>query len=192
MQRLNTSCSTIITDFDSKVANATKTFADSTKQPLADFDKSNKTFATSLTQLTSLYNDFKSAIAEVKTIKDVLTRHSEELKKSQGEQDVVLNEIKVKIVDGNNLINSHIRQIKELCSSINTAADTINTSVISLNTKTDNLSSLVNTIGKKISDEQKSTDNKIESIQSELSKTVNVNRWLIIAGIIAAVILHFV
>lgn len=108
-------------------------------------------------------------------------------------QDAVLNDIKQKVLIAlesiENLSNRLVNKIESLSQEIKSG-------IRSLHERLDNLGSALSQMEQNIkSDLQSSTDiikSTIEESNKQTAKNININRWIIIVGIILLAILHFV
>ena len=167
------------------------------------------------------------SIDEIKPIKDILPQISKDLKESQKEQDVVLNDIKQKVTEipptikrnaddillklgslnvgllaaiGNNA--TKIESLKEKADGLALKMDSFKTELTQaieknstkidlLNEKSDNLKNATSHILSVLQSSSQSMISAISTSKEETAKSININRWIIIIGIIILAALQF-
>lgn len=188
ISKLITSCSEIITTFHTDVTSIATEFKTQTESTLSQFVEQNKKLEDFVLKLNTLHDEIQKAIAEITPIKEKLNQISKDLNDSQKKQDVVLGDIKQKVTEIPNIAKGHadsiIGKVDVAKQELKTILDEINTNVDSLNENADNIQT---TTAQILSAVQSSTDTiskEISSSKDETAKSININRWIIIIGII--------
>ena len=147
-------------------------------------------------------------------MKSALNEILKELKDSQDEQDATLEDLKTKVSGLNEKIENSkgtvlqaithseqffseiLNQTNEKIDGVSGKTDALASNVASLTTICHNIDTLVQSSTTSITTTiNKAKDEVISAIQdskAETLKSANINRWLIVAGIIILAILHFV
>lgn len=169
--KIVSSCDTVIIDFKTKL-----------NSELSTLSGENVKLAKSISDLNALHEDLKSAIEEINNIKKKIDEISELLKSSQESQDETLATIKSTIEGLPELIQSHLNTVSQnIESKINSAKGELASSLSSISTKCDTISSEIANL-----------KSLFESSVEKLNSSININRWILIAGIVALVALHFI
>ena len=199
IKMIMTSCEAVISKFNVDVKTSTDAFNAKFSETITKFGSENNKLAEQVTKLSSLHGALKDATSEIKEIERKLDEIAKNLKDSQAEQDRTLDNIKSSI----DALPAKIKsQIDEVINTINVQAndlenkaDEIKTSAATTIQKLDTIisvlsetKSLCNGIKSDIAELKKSMDSGLTEVRS----AINVNRWILIIGLIALVALHFI
>ena len=207
-------CTDIISAFKVDVDKATLDFKNDTGKTLEKFAEQNDKLAERVTELVALREQIKKATEEIKSVKSALNEILKELKDSQDEQDATLEDLKAKVSGLNEKIENSkvavlqaiahseqslsaiLNQTNEKIDVISGKADALASNVASLTTICQNIDTLVQSSTNSITSTiNKAKDEVISAIQESKAETIkatNINRWLIVGGIIILAILQIV
>lgn len=186
---LKTSCDTISAEFKS-----------STNDILNRFSEQNSIFTERVDELITLREVFKSSMSEINTIKEILTGLTMVFNKSKENQDLALSNIIGRVAELPVTVKDYIDGVaqqmderhREFCQKI----DNLITKAEIIIQKLDSLTKICNNVQKTCNDIKNSIDdvkNTVTAYNESLSKSININRWIIIAGImILAAFLYLV
>lgn len=196
ISKLITSCSEIITAFRTDVVKIATEFKTQTEGTLSKFEEQNNTLSEKIKELGVLRDEIKTAIAVIAPIKESLAQLSKDLKESQEKQDVVLDDINQKVKDIPVTIKGYtdkiVEKIDAVCQELKTLLDSTSTKIDLLNEKADNLKNATAQILSAVQSSSETLTNAIISSKEETAKSININRWIIIIGIIILSILQYV
>ena len=196
ISHLNSTCSEIINTFDTNVGKLASDFKTKTDGALTKFVEQNKKLSEKVQEIKTLRDEIKKAIDEIKPIKESLAQLSKDLKNSQKEQDVVLGDIKQKVTEIPVTIKGYTDAITEKLETIHQGLKTIldgtNTKIDLLNEKADNLKNSIAQLQSILQSSSELITNAISSSKEETAKAININRWIIIIGIIILAALQFI
>jgi chromosome segregation ATPase len=164
--------------------------------------------------LVALREQIKKATEEIESVKSALNEILKELKDSQDEQDATLEDLKAKVTGLNEKIGNSkvavlqaithseqslsaiLHQTNEKIDGVSGKADALASNVASLTTICQNIDTLVqsstNSITSTINKVKDEVISAIQESKEETLKSANINRWLIVAGIITLAILQLV
>lgn len=207
-------CTEIISAFNADVSKATSEFKTETDKTLEKFTEQNDKLAERVEELVSLREQIKKATAEIENVKSSLNEILKELRDSQDEQDATLEDLKQKVAGLNEKIENSkgtvlqaitrseqslselINQTNGKIDGVSTKADAIANNVGSLTTICQNIDTLVrsstNSVNTAINKSKEEIVIAIQDSKAEALKSSNVNRWLIIGGIIILAFLQFI
>ena len=207
-------CTEIISAFNADVSKATSEFKTETDKTLEKFTEQNDKLAERVEELVSLREQIKKATAEIESVKSSLNEILKELRDSQDEQDATLEDLKQKVAGLNEKIENSkgtvlqaitrseqslselINQTNGKIDGVSTKADAIANNVGSLTTICQNIDTLVrsstNSVNTAINKSKEEIVIAIQDSKAEALKSSNVNRWLIIGGIIILAFLQFI
>lgn len=196
ISQLSATSTAIITAFHTDVVKIATEFKTQTESTLSQFVEQNKKLEDFVQKLNALHDEIKKAIAEIAPIKEKLDQISKDLNDSQKEQDVILGDIKQKVTDIPATIKGYTDAIIEKLETINqglkTILDSTNTKIDLLNEKADNLKNATAQILSTIQSTSETLTNAIMSSKEETARSININRWIIIIGIIILAALQFI
>lgn len=192
--KLKASCETI-----------TARFKSSTEETLDKFAKQNASLTKRVEDLSTLREELKASMAQIQAVKLTLTDLTNILRESQDGQDRALeniigsvsalpvtvkgytDDVVKKMDDRHSAIiakmddaSSKLDTIIQKASALTTACNKLQSSCYNLQTTCGNIKSSVAEVMQ-----------KVEESQTTLSKAIKVNRWILIAGVIILIALHF-
>ena len=203
VSQINTSCTAVITNFNSSVEKTINEFKSKSEGTIKEFADQNAILTERVLELNKLRDEIKTATAEIQSIKESLAQISKDLKESQDGQDAVLNHIKQTVSEIPGIINNNANSVIERIESMNQG---LSADIASLQGKADNLNSELSLVKSLCHDIKSATDRLNSNLQSskesllseivrskeETLKSANINRWLIVVGVIILAILQFV
>ena len=200
--------------FKVDVNKATLDFKKDTDKTLEKFTEQNDKLAERVTELVALREQIKKATEEIESVKSALKEILKELKDSQDEQDATLEDLKTKVTCLNEKIENSkvavlqaithseqslsaiLHQTNEKIDGVSGKADALASNVASLTTICQKIDTLVQSSTNSITSTiNKSKDEVIIAIlesKAETIKATNINRWLIVAGIIILAVLQYI
>ena len=207
-------CTDIISAFKVDVNKASSDFKKDTDKTLEKFTEQNDKLAERVSELVALREQIKKATAEIESVKSALNEILKELKVSQDEQDATLEDLKTKVsglnekvenskgtvlqavTDSKQSLSAILNQTNEKIDGVSGKTDALASNVGTLTTICQNIDTLVQSSTTSIiTTINKAKDEVISAIQdskAETLKSANINRWLIVAGIIILAILQYV
>lgn len=207
-------CTDIISAFKVDVNNASSDFKKDTDKTLEKFTEQNDKLAERVTELVALREQIKKATEEIESVKSALNEILKELKDSQDEQDATLEDLKTKVSGLNEKIeNSKVAVLQAIAHSeqslseilnqtndkidgVSGKTDALTSNVANLTTICQNIDTLVhsstNSIITTINTAKDEIVCAIQDSKAETLKSANINRWLIVAGIIILAVLQFI
>ena len=199
IKKIMTSCEAVISKFNVDVKTSTDAFNAKFSETITKFGSENNKLAEQVTKLSSLHGAFKDATSEIKEIERKLDEIAKNLKDSQAEQDRTLDNIKSSI---DALPANFKSQVDSVSASINNHAKDLNNKIDAIKSSSESTIQKLDTIISVLS-KTKTICNGIKSDIAELKKSmdsgltevgsaINVNRWILIIGLIALIALHFV
>ena len=192
IERINSSCNEIINSFGKEVKKTSTDFKSKTDSVVEKFTEQNNLLSKHVQDLNILKEEFIKATAEIQSIKDYLTQLSKDLKESQKSQDFVLGDIKQKTDAIPGIISE---KAESIVGKLNSLYDKTN-GIDSLLSQVFSLGQDVKAVSEQIHSTIQSSSNSllkaIESSKNDAAKSINVNRWITIGGIIILIILHFI
>ena len=199
IKKIMTSCEAVISKFNVDVKTSTDAFNAKCSETITKFGSENNKLAEQVTKLSSLHGALKDATSEIKEIERKLDEIAKNLKDSQAEQDRTLDnikssidalpaKIKSQIVEVINTINVQANDLENKADEIKTSAATAIQKLDTIISVLSETKSLCNGIKSDIAELKKSMDSGLTEVRS----AINVNRWILIIGLIALVALHFI
>lgn len=196
---IKVSCDGVVTKFKSDITTSTDSFNSKFAETINKFGSENGRFTELVNKLVSFQDSFNKVtnkISEVEKKADFLAKI---LQDSQKEQDKTLSDIKTtlnnlpasvkaQIDDVRLLINNHVSVLNSKADEIVTKANQTIQKLENINSVVLETKSICNGIKTDIDNLKSSVDSGIKTIVS----TVNVNRWILIAGLILLAALHLV
>lgn len=193
---LNSLCTAITTAFHTDVVKIGTEFKTKTETTLSQFVEQNIKLSEKVLALDTLSNEIKKAIDEIKPIKESLTQLSKDLIDSQTEQDIVLDDIKQKVIEIPVIVKGYtdaiIRKLDTINQGLNTILNSTNIKIDLLNEKADNLKNVSAKLQSILQSSSESITNAISASKEETAKAININRWIIIIGIIILAALQII
>ena len=199
IKKIMTSCEAVISKFNTDVKASTDAFNVKFSETITKFGTENNKLSEQVAKLSSLHGALTDATSEIKEIERKLDEIAKDLKDSQAEQDRTLDNIKSSIdalpANFKSQIDEVINTINIQANELQNKADEIKTSAATAIQKLDTIisvlsetKSLCSGIKSDIAELKKSLDSGL----TEVGSAINVNRWILIIGLIALVALHFI
>ena len=196
ISQLNTTCTTIISAFHTDVVKIATEFKTQTEGTLSQFVEQNKKLEDFVQKLNALHDEIEKAIAEISPIKEKLDQIYNDLMESQNKQNVILNIIKQKVAEIPVIIKGNADDILLKLGSLNVgllaAIENNATKIDLLNEKSDNLKNATAHLLSVVQSSSQSIISAISTSKEETAKSININRWIIIIGIIILVALQLI
>lgn len=185
---LKASCDTISTGFKS-----------STDKTLSRFSEQNTMLTERVNELNSLRQELKSAMSDITIVKDTLAKMTMVLTESQQGQDQALTNIIGKVaalpVTVKGYTDDVVQQMEERNRAFSQKFEVTISKADAALQKLDSITgacSKVQTTCDNIKGSVDDVKNAVTALNDSLSKSININRWILIAGIIILAILHFI
>ena len=207
-------CTEIISVFNVDVSKASSDFKKDTDKTLEKFTVQNDKLAERVKELVALREQIKKATEEIESVKSALNEILKELKDSQDEQDATLEDLKTKVSGLNDKVENSkgavlqaithseqslskiLNRTNEKIDGVSGKTDALASNVARLTTICQNIDTLVHSSTNSIvSTINKAKDEVISAIQEskeETLKSANINRWLIVAGLIILAVLQYI
>ncbi len=214
IQSLHKSCSQIISTFNSSVNEKTTEFKNQTESEIVKYSQQNDRLDGHIKNLITLRDDIKNAVFEISKIKETIEDISKKFEDSQAKQNDELQNIKSKlsempslvdgavetIIDKIDVLNRNIKsfldftkgKFEEVNGKINGLANdiySINNQCVAIQSS---IQTSFETLKTAIEESEKAIKLEIEQSNNKLNKSSNINRWIIIIGIIILAVLQFV
>lgn len=168
---MKSSCDTIVELFEGKLNSSSEKLKSGMTDTLGTFVAENSKLAGHVSELAALKESLNTATAEVKEVEKKLDKISADINKSQQDQDKVLESIKASI---------------EL---VKTQIDSSKTDVIK---KGDSVIAAIGDTKTSIKADLDDVHRFVEMSKDIIKKNMNLNRWILIGGLIVLAILHFI
>lgn len=174
-------------------------FKISTDETVGKFYKQNAILTERVNELNELRKDFMSVMSEIPAVKDTLTNLTNVLTESQQDQEQVLANIIGKVAELHVMVKGNtddvVRQMEErhveLTQKIDNSISRIESVIQELESLAVTCSNIQNSCDAlNISVGEVKTS--VATQQKSLSKSININRWILIAGVVILSILHFI
>lgn len=202
VSQINSSCTAVITTFNSSVEKSVNEFKSKSESTIKEFADQNTILTERVQELNKLRDEIKTATAEIQSIKEGLAQISKDLKESQDGQDAVLNDIKQTVSEIPRIIGSNAQSIIERIESLNQGlsvdiaslqgkADSLNSELLAVKSLCHDIKSATDRLNSNLQSSKESLLSEIARSKEETIKSININRWLIIAAFVILVILHF-
>lgn len=192
ISRVNSTCTEIINSFGTVVKQTSTDFKDKTGSIVEKFTEQNKILTERVQDLNALKEDIKKATTEIQDIKESLSQISKDLKESQENQDAVLNDIKQKLEAIPTVISTTAEGVKEKLSTLQEKADSISSLLLEVNNIGHEIKSATKQIQLTLNSSTESLLSSIESSKTDTAKSININRWIMIAAFIILLVVHFI
>lgn len=201
-EKLKESCEAITTRFKS-----------STEDTLNKFTDQNSLLARRVEKLSTLREELKASTEQIQDIKKTLSELTRILTESQEGQDRALtniigdmaalpvtvkgytDDVVQKMDDRHSAVIQKIDTASSKIDTIIQKADALATSCSKIQSSCGNLQTSCNNIKASVAEvKQAVTDvrQKVEESHRALSKSININRWIVIICILIAIALHFI
>lgn len=182
-----------------------ESFKNSTDNTLSKFTEQNLILTERVNELGTLRQELKTAMSEIVVIKNILTTLTNVLTESQQGQDKALANIIGSVselpVTVKGYTDDVMQQMDERHRAFNHKIDNIMVNIETVMQKQDELASSCANIQSSCNGLQSSCNNidksivdfrgAMEEMHMRLSKSININRWIIVIGIIIIMVLDF-
>lgn len=202
IKKIMSSCDKVIKSFATSTDELSADLKNKFGDELGKFESANSKLISQVDKLLGLDEHLKSTTISVNAVKEKLGEVLKELKESQKTQDDSLEAIKK--VQGS--LSSKIDDILDSCNNLSRALGVVSTDIKSM---TDSIMESTKEIGqvkndcadytKQIKSEIDALGGKMDFLQKQIEssaqavkKDVNVNRWIIIAGVVVLTVLIIV
>lgn len=173
-------------------------FKSTSETSLTKFAEQNTLLASRVQELGALRQNVEKAIETIKSLKFSFSQIQTELKNSQKEEDQALTDLKQKVdvlPDNIKKTSDAIIEYGDFCfQKFNKILDEtapvitkIETEVSSLTQTASAIQSTCNAIRSSIEELKK----KADATETSLQKSININRWLLVIGIVVLAIIFF-
>ena len=197
--RVGSTCTEVIRSFEAGVEKTMTDLKAKTGPVIERFTEQIGKLDKHVQDLNALKDEIKKATSEIQTVKEYLTQISKDLKESQESQDRVLDDLKQKVDAIPDKIETASDAVIDNCNrkhqDIKSVLDELSQSLSGIDAKMDRLAETTSAIQLKCDAIKSSVDEANASIASSklaTTKAINVNRWILIAGIIVLAALHFI
>lgn len=199
ISKVRISCDGVIAKFNNDVKTSTDTFTARFSDTVTKIGSENNKLAEQVSRLSTLHGALNTATDEVKKIESKLDVIAKDLKDSQAEQDRTLENIKSSLTalptgvksqldNAISIVNGHATDLNKKADEIKSAAATSIHKLDSVIVVLSETKTLCKGIKTGIADLKKSIESELAQTQS----AINVNRWILIIGLIALITLHFI
>ena len=195
---LKTSCECVINKFNADVKIAIKNYNKKFAETIVNFGSENEKLRIQVNKLNSLQKVLNDATKELNEIGKKVDILAAESKNSQGKQDKMLASIKSEIEALASSVKSHaeviVSEVKNRTLDLKVKSEEIIGEVSKAIQTLDNQNSvltetkgLCNGIKTDLEILKGSIDCQFESMK----RAINTNRWIVIIGLLALIVLHF-
>lgn len=195
---LKTSCECAINKFNADVKIAIKNYNKKFAETIVNFGSENEKLRIQVNKLNSLQKVLNDATKELNEIGKKVDILAAESKNSQGKQDKMLASIKSEIEALPSSVKSHaeviVSEVKNRTLDLKAKSEEIIGDVSKAIQTLDNQNSvltetkgLCNGIKTDLENLKGSIDCQFESMK----RAINTNRWIVIIGLLALIVLHF-
>ncbi len=196
--QLKTSCEATTAAFQNSSDKIVNSFKSTSETSLTKFAEQNTLLASRVQELGALRQNVEKAIETIKSLKFSFSQIQTELKNSQKEEDQALTDLKQKVdvlPDNIKKTSDAIIEYGDFCfQKFNKILDEtapvitkIETEVSSLTQTASAIQSTCNAIRSSIEELKK----KADATETSLQKSININRWLLVIGIVVLAIIFF-
>ena len=192
---LRLSSEQIVSFFFFFVEETTTVFNEKVDSEITRFAVQNNKLADSVLELNTLRDVIKKATDEIESIKETITQISKDLKESQEGQDAVLKEIYKKVETIGALTQRIDEKIDSLCHVLNILDEKADSTLSALGNISDACKIIVAVTSEIKSSLQSSTEQitkVVKELREESLKSININRWIIIGGMIVLAVLQLI
>lgn len=185
--RVGSTCADVVRSFGTEVEKTSTDFKTKTEPVIERFTEQIGKLDKHAQDLNALKDEIKKATSEIQTVKESLSQISKDLKDSQESQDTVLNDLK----QMSDKIISKAVYIARQIEALHEKADNISSLISQLNLLNQEIKSVTDDIKLTLRSSTDSLLNSIELSKNNTAKSLKINRWIIIAGIILLGVLQF-
>ena len=190
--KLKSSCDVVIATFKTQIESSSSYFEKKMVDTLSLFETENNKLKAQVKDLGELKEALRNATEEVKVIKTKLDEVSNNLQEFQANQDATLTAMQTTINSlpsvVSNIINPVDQKINSISSALSSLVEEMNKQVDPIISTQADIESSCNSIISDIDALKKSIDKAF----GEVKNGMNINRWILIAGIILIAVLHFI
>lgn len=205
--RVGSTCVDVVRSFETEVEKTSTDFKTKIEHEIEKITEQNDKLAERVAELVALREQIKEATTEIESVKGSLELISKDLKESQNEQDIALDEIKTKVSVLPTIIQQSLESITQAVSrseqtlaetlnQINGKTDTLAINIANLTTLCQSVNSTItssaNNLTNVINNAKDDTLRTIKESQDEITKVSNIDRWIMIIGFIIVIIMFFV
>lgn len=195
---IKTSCECVINKFNADVKDATKSFDEKLSETIVNFGSENEKLRIQVNKLYSLQDFLNKATKELNDVENKVNILATELKTSQDSQDTTLASIKSSLEVLPSSIKSHaaaiVEEVKNHASDLKTKSEEIIEDVSKAIQKLDNQNSVLAGTKELCDGIKGDIENLKGSIDAQFELTrsaININRWILIIGLLALMTLIF-
>lgn len=195
---IKTSCDCVINKFNAEVKLAIKSFDEKLSETIVKFSSENEKLRIQVNKLNSLQDVLNKATKEVNEVEKKVDILATELKTSQDSQNITLASVKSSLEVLPSSVKSHaaaiVEEVKNHASDLRTKSEEIIEDVSKAIQKLDNQNSVLAGTKELCDGIKGDIENLKGSIdaQFELTRSViNINRWILIIGLLALMTLIF-
>lgn len=182
---LKSSCESTASSLQNSADQIIESFSSRSEAPIARFTEQNMLFASRVQELAAFGRTVEKANEEISLLKSVLNHIQRDLETYQSSQGQMLSELKEKSETYPEIIkkatDTTIEQYALWAKEFSQQLDTLTQTVLSIQTVSNTIQS---SIGEMM--------NSVESSQASIKREININRWILIAGVIILVLLRFI
>ena len=189
---LEKSCKQVIKDFDDKTKKAIEDFKGKTAEELGKFSGENTKLSESISTLHQLYKSFKESTDIVRSIGGSLHEILMGIRECNNSLTLLKNQI-------NSFKNENIAKINgakdETIKKIDASSHTLVNSVKLVESKSDTLlekCELIKSNINKVNSVIDALKSEVLTLKKESSKSANINRWILIIGILLLAFLQYI
>ena len=196
------SCDKMIEKFTNSTDKVSDNLKQKTEEELSKFESANTKLTSQVDKLAKLDEHLKSATSAIDSVKDKLGEVLKELKDSQNTQDNLLEAIQKgqeglaeKNKDIHTLCDEIMKSLSKVSRAIEDVDSTANDSLKEIlglkkvcETYTEQINSAISILDEKVS----ALSNQSDTATKALEKSLNINRWIVIAGVVLLAVLIFV
>lgn len=188
ISRVNSSFAEIINTFKTDAEKISSDFKSKTDGSINKLTEQNNILSERVRDLNSVRDEIRKATNEIQVVKESLTQISKDLKDSQDNQDAVLNSLNQK----SDQLISKVNGIEDKVNTLLNKADSNNTLLTQVKTLGQGIKTTTDEIHTKLQSTFESLSNAITESNKDTSKSININRWIMIVAFIILLILYFI
>lgn len=195
---IKTSCDCVINKFNAEVKLAIKNFDEKLSETIVKFSSENEKLRIQVNKLNSLQDVLNKATKEVNEVEKEVDILATELKTSQDSQNITLASVKSSLEVLPSSVKSHaaaiVEEVKNHASDLKTKSEEIIEDVSKAIQKLDNQNSVLAGTKELCDGIKGDIENLKVSIDAQFELTrsaININRWILIIGLLALMTLIF-
>lgn len=192
VNNLKTSCDTVISHAKNEFSSTAQSFAENTARNVASMSTQINRFDKTIEKANCLTSKVENISSETQQLISTVSMLEQDLSESQKAQDIVLDQIKknqentissLSVQDS--VLSQQISHIDAIATSITNCHADLTNGIAQISST---LADLQNSIQKVSADLQ----NVIETKYACIEKNININRWLLVVGIILLAALNMI